>query len=207
VASFAGELFTPFHACSPDASPPAKIKIYDRDSLDSISTTTAPPCLSSLIIDPVGDGFIAVHGGKPGVGFVRIGLDGLASRSTPASLPSAADHGDGLNINGLVSAQGRIFLLLFRPASPPNRDVEASFILGFDAETFEPIDEYIAEHHKLHAMGVSGVGRIIVADDRDDRVTWMDPLALEITEQTLLQPFGSDFEPAAISTSEDSNEV
>lgn len=115
---------------------PTRLFVLRDDTLETVATSTAPACLTTIVGDPVSGGFIGVHG-RPAEAIVRIDASGriVASRPVPPEVRvSLAATAAVFDARPEGRGQPTVVAVTFGRA-PRARD--RGYLVVFDSETLE----------------------------------------------------------------------
>ncbi|MFO0726962.1 MAG: hypothetical protein U1E65_24495 [Myxococcota bacterium] len=134
-------------------------------------TATAPPCLSQLLPDPAGPGFLGIFG----VNAQELGRFDGAGRLTSSVALLAPPGEPALVINAALSRDGsRLGVLLMPPDGLNRHDVATGWVEIFDARSLAQIGTvWPAVDHSEAILGLTD-GRFLVFEGDDGGAAYFD---------------------------------
>ena len=160
----------------------AKVAIYDVDTVEQVATATVPPCLSQLVADPRGDGFLgAWRRPNPGVG--RFDADGRLLRSVPLEPDGNTRFhfpSDMLAVEelGVVA----VSLTVSLTTSGTSAEDVPSIVAIHDLDSLEAVSQSPGGLDDVHALGYAGGSELIIAADGLDALLFLDLSTLNYGE-------------------------
>ncbi|MBI2373560.1 MAG: hypothetical protein HYV07_06130 [Deltaproteobacteria bacterium] len=170
--------FTNFVAgprCDPSEAGPSRIWFVDPGSLEVTRTATAPPCLTQLAPDPIGDGFVAIF--RPSSTTHAVGRFDESGRLVEATeAPGGGPDVTTMDPNDLVAGGDPPYAAVIFASSEVNRALLVD--LGGAAPRWLPdLCPTGCESIGDHPSGISilGDGRLAIVDRKEDRIHLIDP--------------------------------
>ena len=152
--------------CTETAS--GAIALVDAQTLAVRDRVEAPPCLTHIVRDPAGDGFIGVFGVPGATALGRFDRHAQLVARTPIVDPRLSDRHFPFGI-AIAEDPATVAVAFTRNVSPAN-----SRIVRFDPGTLALTaisDDDIA---KLRAIAAGRPGELVLLDERNDRVDVFD---------------------------------